>query len=596
LALSAIDKEENRFCLRQKFVEGVLGECDDELFQFALKVGWLNRVGVDAKSKKPVYAFYHPTFQEYFAALAINDWDFFLPLAHDNHNPKPVSERYRIFEPQWKEVILLWLGRPHEEVAKKQKEEFIKALVEFEDGGGEFYRYRAYFLAVVGIAEFRDCILADEIIEQVAIWNLLDKTKTEEFIKIEIPIAEASRTTLQETDHTRAVEVLLRLEHQLSIHDWWDEKHSLQVAEFLGTIAPSNSKITAKVVEVMLQLLYTSQSRHIVGAAIKNLGKFGTGNQSINNTLNNLLSASLDIWVIGDTEVNDIPMYLFNSKADIIELVITTAESLRESGFDIFKAVRVLANFLDFTRDELARYDLARKIFALEPINLVAIKVFRDLVESGIEEHIRLYASGYLELSDADKINLLIELMDSSMDFDFSLELAKILLRVDPDKRKAIDYVNWVIEFLAPHQEEGIRQSAASSLISIDYEPIKREAMKTLIELLSPNYQEDTRLSSCMSLYDIDPDNEDAINTAIELLLDSQEEDSRLRAANFLSFAETKSQKLLPRLVTALKSSLQADCRTDCYEALWRHTQNMTYPDFHKAWHSTHLQLPGAGA
>jgi predicted NACHT family NTPase len=148
LALAAIDKEEKRFSLRQKFVEGVLGECDDELFQFALKVGWLNRVGVDGKNLKPVYAFFHPTFQEYFAALAIKDWRYFL-----NHVPDhPAQGIYRIFEPQWKEVILLWLGR--EDVGKEGKEEFIKALVEFEDGCKGFYGYRAYFLAAMGIGEF----------------------------------------------------------------------------------------------------------------------------------------------------------------------------------------------------------------------------------------------------------------------------------------------------------------------------------------------------------------------------------------------------------------------------------------------------------
>ncbi|MEQ8961082.1 MAG: NACHT domain-containing protein, partial [Coleofasciculus sp. C2-GNP5-27] len=134
LAREAIDKEENRFCLRHKFVEGILGDREGSMFKLALNIGWLNQVGVDAKNpnpNQPVYAFFHPTFQEYFAALAIEDWDFFLPRAHDNFNPKPVSEKYRIFEPQWKEVILLWLGRPEREVSDKQKEEFIQALVEF---------------------------------------------------------------------------------------------------------------------------------------------------------------------------------------------------------------------------------------------------------------------------------------------------------------------------------------------------------------------------------------------------------------------------------------------------------------------------------
>ena len=129
-ALAAIDTEENRFCLRHKFVEGVLGERDGSVFQFALKIGRLTRVRVDAQKpnpNQPVYAFFHPTFQEYFAAQAIAHWDFFLPRAHDNDNPKPVSERYRIFEPQWKEVILLWLGR--EDVAKEQKKDFIKRLM-----------------------------------------------------------------------------------------------------------------------------------------------------------------------------------------------------------------------------------------------------------------------------------------------------------------------------------------------------------------------------------------------------------------------------------------------------------------------------------
>ena len=78
---------------------------------------------------EPVYAFFHPTFQEYFAACAIADWDYFL-----NHTPHdPTQGTYRIFEPQWKEVILLWLGR--EEVAKEQKEAFVKALVTFEYEG-----------------------------------------------------------------------------------------------------------------------------------------------------------------------------------------------------------------------------------------------------------------------------------------------------------------------------------------------------------------------------------------------------------------------------------------------------------------------------
>ncbi|MDY6805007.1 MAG: NACHT domain-containing protein, partial [Cyanobacteriota bacterium] len=128
LALADIDSGGGRFRLREGFVSEILGDGDDEssLFSVALQLGWLNRVGVAAESpEEKVYAFYHATFEEYFAALAVEDWRFFL-----NHVPENVaSGTYRVFESQWKQVILLWLGR--KDVDEVRKEEFIGELVDF---------------------------------------------------------------------------------------------------------------------------------------------------------------------------------------------------------------------------------------------------------------------------------------------------------------------------------------------------------------------------------------------------------------------------------------------------------------------------------
>jgi predicted NACHT family NTPase len=174
LAKRDIDEGGSRFRLRESFISEDLGNRDDEdsLFYKAWKLGWLNDVGNAAESatEEKVYAFFHPTFEEYFAALAIDDWDYFLPRAHID---KPVVDRvnpgkykpYRIFEPQWKEVILLWLGR--EDVDKEQKEQFIKALVKFEDGCNDFYKYQADFLAANGIQEFQNCSFAQEIVNNL---------------------------------------------------------------------------------------------------------------------------------------------------------------------------------------------------------------------------------------------------------------------------------------------------------------------------------------------------------------------------------------------------------------------------------------------
>ncbi|MGL4501987.1 MAG: hypothetical protein ACRCU2_23175, partial [Planktothrix sp.] len=100
----------------------------------------------------------------YFAALAVSDWDYFLPR---NHVDCPVKEkRYRIFEKQWKQVILLWLGR--EDVKAQEKEGFIRGLVEFKDGVEDFYALQAFFLAAAGINEFKTCSRITEITEKLA--------------------------------------------------------------------------------------------------------------------------------------------------------------------------------------------------------------------------------------------------------------------------------------------------------------------------------------------------------------------------------------------------------------------------------------------
>src|SRR4028118_1227361 len=159
LAKNAIDKEITKFRLRKSFVRQELDKFDKSLFDLACRVSWINNVGVAAENPdEPVYAFFHPTFQEYFAALAIADWHFF--LNHVPHNP--AQGIYRIFELQWKEIILLWLGQ--EEVHKEHKEKFIKTLVEFEDGCGNFYEGRSFFIAGAGIAEFKDCSIGAAIV------------------------------------------------------------------------------------------------------------------------------------------------------------------------------------------------------------------------------------------------------------------------------------------------------------------------------------------------------------------------------------------------------------------------------------------------
>lgn len=133
LAKRAIDNGSSRFRLTRDFVESVFNEFNLDLLDLAINLNWLVDIGVVAASHdQKVYSFYHPSFQEYFAALTV-DQDFFLPK---NHVDQPVEgSHYRLFESKWQEVLTIWLGRS--DVSKDDRLNFKKCLTDFQSGVGD---------------------------------------------------------------------------------------------------------------------------------------------------------------------------------------------------------------------------------------------------------------------------------------------------------------------------------------------------------------------------------------------------------------------------------------------------------------------------
>jgi hypothetical protein len=168
LAKTALDQEISRFRLSHKFITQFLGEDKQKkiLFDLAVKLNWLIPIGVAKENPlEVVYAFFHPTFQEYFAALSIKDkdWDFFLP---SNHIDKPVKDsqgqykRYRAFEREWREVILLWAGSNH--IKDQFKEEFAWALIKFKDGCNNIFNKHYHYKVLEDfLSNFRNTTLND---------------------------------------------------------------------------------------------------------------------------------------------------------------------------------------------------------------------------------------------------------------------------------------------------------------------------------------------------------------------------------------------------------------------------------------------------
>jgi hypothetical protein len=157
LAIAALLHHQTKFRLPYSFILRVWGDGMADFLPLAISLGWLTQVGILSGSGEKMYAFYHPTFQEYFAAQAIKRW-----------NMLGADWLTKILEPQWWDVVLFWLGRPDLDPTQKQK--LLRTLQQLEDPTG-FYRPRAYFLAAAGLAEFPESSIATEVVNQLILWR-----------------------------------------------------------------------------------------------------------------------------------------------------------------------------------------------------------------------------------------------------------------------------------------------------------------------------------------------------------------------------------------------------------------------------------------
>jgi energy-coupling factor transporter ATP-binding protein EcfA2 len=361
LAKLAIDQTTSRFRLKHSWVCEVWGKPDEGLFELALQLGWLNKVGLAAESPdETVYAFWHPTFEEYFAALAIDDWDFFLNHVPDN----PKQGIYRIFEKQWKEVILLWLGR-EEERLREQKEEFINALVNFEDGCGCFYNYQAFLMAAKGIAEFKNYDSALEIIKQIVHWSFgyLSGELNQWLTDVYPQIRDAAKQILREINHSLVIAQLINLLNTPN------EYICIEVADSLGKVVPGHPKA----VESLINLIKTCSIPGVRMKAVIVLANIGKDHQEtithlvelIHNSPDDPLVRSIAAQCVGKIDPNH---------PDAILLTVTIVPNSFEESSELKK---METNYEDKIKSLISQICTTSD----EPINFEVIQDLRHIIK-----------------------------------------------------------------------------------------------------------------------------------------------------------------------------------------------------------------------
>jgi HEAT repeat protein/energy-coupling factor transporter ATP-binding protein EcfA2/DNA-binding Xre family transcriptional regulator len=516
-----------RFRLNQSLAYQEMGE---RLFKLACALGWLNLVERDAQTDEPVYAFFHPTFQEYFAAIAIDNWQCFLNHVPDN----PEQGIYHIFEPQWKEVILLWLGR--DDVLKEQKNEFIKALMKFEDEyQDEFYGCRAYFLAAAGISEFKDCYWGDEIVERIIEWKFgyFDIQKQEQITFLK-SIQTGAETTLTETDRSRVIAALLRL-----IELTEDDTIRIDVAAKLLKLNPCNEIA----INVLVQVIHSNKNKNNSMIALIPLWKSGIHNDK---TIDELLQ------IIQWTDDNEIRIF-----------ALSTLCLIRICNL---KVITTLVELIQSEENKANREMVIAALWYIDPGNLEAITALVQLVQSTEDENIRrqgLYNNlWHIEPGNPKAIAALVQLIQSTEDENICRQAAESLGTIDPGNPIAITTLVQLIQFT---EDKETRELAIFSLLNLD--PNNSGAIADLVQLIQVTDDNNIRRQAAESLGKTDPNNTEVIATLVQLIRASDDDSIRRQAAESLGKVDPDNPIAIATLLQLIQST-EDDIRRQTFDSL----------------------------
>jgi HEAT repeat protein/energy-coupling factor transporter ATP-binding protein EcfA2/transcriptional regulator with XRE-family HTH domain len=507
LAIAGIESV-SRYRLPRRLAVEVMGQ---ELFKLAVALGWLNIVDRDIVTQEAVYAFFHPNFQEFFAACGVEDWDFFLPR---NHVDRPVEGKvYRIFEAKWKEVILLWLGRS--DVKDEEKEGFIRDLVDFKDGceGWGFYYNRAYYLARLGVIEFKTCSLENQIVAFIislafGFWDW----ETKEWKTYFDPVSKSARAILTETDRPKAIALLNGL-----IYSSKKEYELNYAAKSLGEIG-EDSQLA---ISALRYLIHSSQDEYTLINAVKSLQKIGQNDETIISALRYLIHSSKDEFILEEAveslrKIGQNDETVISALIDLLRssndtwTVYKALWSLEKIGQNDETVISALIDLLCSSSDEENRQQAARSLGKIGQGNETAILALIDLLRSSNDRwtiHHALWSLEKIGQGNETAISALIDMIRSSKDTELIGFIGYSLGKIGQGNETV---VSTLIDIIHSSQDKQLISSIVQGLgnIAQDNETVIL-ALNNLIHSLEDDF---TILLIRFSLWEISPNKETALD------------------------------------------------------------------------------------
>ncbi|NJR48177.1 MAG: NACHT domain-containing protein [Leptolyngbyaceae cyanobacterium CSU_1_3] len=595
------DRQQTRFRLRYDFIRHHLDkpllDGQKTLLDLALEIGWLNQVGVDADDpEQRVYAFFHPTFEEYFAALSISDEKFFF-------NPipkKPMGKEaiYRIFEPQWRQVFLLWLGRK-DEMLRPQKEALIKSLLTFRDRCGGFYSDRAFLLAAIGISEFRDCSFSNQIVKQLLHWKfgnfnflvrnwlllinpgrvtvrrkyaegVFKNTDSQKMIQALISLLRKMESTLTHSSKTIIQKVIQICRQELNFNRNLYMYH--EVAESLGKLSPDKENAILAI-KCLLENTGERKSRirGIRTEAVKSLEVIGENNKNAIETLESILKTTRDYDTVknvseslgkissGDETAIQSLAWLLEVTKDKPILALTKSwyetaiQSLRRF-LEVLEITQNKSTFIDrpwnksLTRH--IRLIAAQSLGKIGTGNETAIAELLQILRNSQDKEIHFQAFDSLSkiaLGNETVIRALINLIDETHDENICLRAIFTLNQIGTGNEMAI---RSLVQFMKMTEDENFPSRSwyvADSLGKIGTH--NEIAIQSLLQLIKEVQDENIRWYAAKALGKIDPGNETAIKTLVQIVETTEYDYNYLGAAYGLGKIDPGNEIAIQSLV-----------------------------------------------